>query len=73
MNSTIISYAPKNYLIVTAISSKKDRGHIGGELLMGPDQNLYLIVGDLREHMYWAQNSLTGPPPDGNSVVYRIT
>jgi len=64
---------PTILLNVSAASSKMDGGHNGGKLLIGPDQNLYLIVGDLREHRTKAQNNQTGPPPDGTSVIYRIT
>jgi aldose sugar dehydrogenase len=64
---------PTILLNVPAVSSKMDGGHNGGKLLIGPDQNIYLIVGDLREHRTKAQNNLTGPPPDGTSVIYRIT
>jgi aldose sugar dehydrogenase len=60
-------------LNVSAISTLRDGGHNGGKLRIGPDQNLYLIVGDLREHKSKAQNNQTGPPPDGTSVIYRIT
>jgi aldose sugar dehydrogenase len=60
-------------LNVSAISPKRDGGHNGGKLAIGPDQNVYLIVGDLREHRTKAQNNQTGPPPDGTSVIYRIT
>ena len=64
---------PTVLLNVSAISSKMDGGHNGGKLLIGPDDNLYLIVGDLREHRTKAQNNQTGLPPDGTSVIYRIT
>jgi len=63
----------KLLLNVTALSPKKDGGHNGGKLILGPDQNLYLIVGDLREHRTKAQNNSTGPQPDGTSVIYRIS
>jgi len=64
---------PKMLLNISAVSSKMDGGHNGGKLLLGPDQNLYLIVGDLRERNTKAQNNQTGRPPDGTSVIYRLT
>jgi glucose/arabinose dehydrogenase len=64
---------PKLLLNISAMSSKMDGGHNGGKLLLGPDQNVYLIVGDLRERRTQAQNNLTGPAPDGTSVIYRLT
>jgi glucose/arabinose dehydrogenase len=49
--------------------------HNGGKLLVGPDQNLYVVIGDLsspKEQMTQAQNIQDGPPPDGTSVIYRV-
>ena len=63
----------KLLLNVSTLSPLGDGGHNGGKLKIGPDQNLYLTVGDLREHRTKAQNNHTGAPPDGSSVIYRIT
>jgi aldose sugar dehydrogenase len=47
--------------------------HNGGELLIGPDRNIYLAVGDLNSRETLSQNFEDGLPPDGTSVIYRIT
>ena len=47
--------------------------HNGGKILIGPDNNLYLIVGDLRFQQTKAQNKINGTDPNGSSVIYRIT
>src|SRR2546426_3849630 len=48
--------------------------HNGGKILIGPDQNLYLVIGDLYySHRTQAQNIPGGPPPDGTSGILRIT
>jgi glucose/arabinose dehydrogenase len=48
--------------------------HNGGKILIGPDQNLYLVIGDLYySHRTQAQNIPGGSPPDGTSGILRIT
>jgi aldose sugar dehydrogenase len=63
----------KLLLNITSDSPLMDGGHSSGKLRIGPDHNLYLIVGDLREHRTKAQNNQTGPEPDGTSVIYRVS
>jgi aldose sugar dehydrogenase len=64
---------PKLLLNITAETSDESAMHNGGKILIGPDENLYVVVGDLHEHRTTAQNNQTGLPPDGTSVIYRIT
>jgi aldose sugar dehydrogenase len=51
--------------------------HISGVITIGPDNNLYVIVGD--HDGYWgkienkAQNNLTGAEPDGTGGILRFT
>ena len=50
--------------------------HNGGKLIIGSDNNVYLVVGD--GGGYWgnstkAQNNINGTNPDGTSAIYRIT
>jgi aldose sugar dehydrogenase len=46
--------------------------HNGGPLLIGPDRNLYALIGDLNRTTR-AQNFLNGTEPDGTSGILRIT
>ena len=46
--------------------------HNGGPLLIGPDGNLYALIGDLNRSTK-AQNYLNGTEPDGTSGILRIT
>jgi aldose sugar dehydrogenase len=47
--------------------------HQGGKMLVGPDNNLYLIVGDTSRTATRAQNDKDGNNANGTSVIYRIT
>jgi aldose sugar dehydrogenase len=48
--------------------------HNGGKILIGPGQNIYLVIGDLYySHRTQAQNILGGPPPDGTNGILRTT
>jgi glucose/arabinose dehydrogenase len=47
--------------------------HQGGKMLIGPDNNLYLIVGDLNTQATKAQNIKNGDNANGTSVIYRMT
>ena len=46
--------------------------HYGGKMTIGPDNNLYLVVGDVVDHSTQTQN-INGSPANGTSVIYRIT
>src|SRR5919199_1089311 len=47
--------------------------HDAGKVLVGPDQNVYLIIGDVRAHRTQAENTPNGPPPDGTGGILRVT
>jgi aldose sugar dehydrogenase len=52
--------------------------HNGGEIIVGPDDNLYISVGDVTGHdtaatSTKAQNYENGPDPDGRAGILRIT
>ena len=47
--------------------------HNGGSLLLGPDDNVYLVTGDLRFPNKISQNVKDGLPADGTSGILRIT
>ena len=46
--------------------------HNGGPLLIGPDGNLYALIGDINRSTK-AQNFLNGSEPDGTSGILRMT
>lgn len=47
--------------------------HVGGKIIIGPDKNLYVIVGDGFDHKTQAHNNLSGTLPDGTAGILRIT
>jgi len=47
--------------------------HYGGVVLVGPDQNIYLVVGDLGHPETKAQNVNSKLSINGTSAIYRLT
>jgi aldose sugar dehydrogenase len=47
--------------------------HNGGALIIGPDNNVYTIIGDGGCHRNQAQNQESGGEPDGTSGIIMIT
>ena len=47
--------------------------HNGGAIMIGPDNNIYIIIGDVGGHRNQAQNQESGGEPDGTSGMLRIT
>jgi aldose sugar dehydrogenase len=47
--------------------------HNGGKIAIGPDNNVYIVIGDVSGHRTKAQNFRNGTDPDGTSAIYRIT
>ncbi|HET6800445.1 MAG TPA: PQQ-dependent sugar dehydrogenase, partial [Nitrososphaeraceae archaeon] len=47
--------------------------HNGGATMIGPDNNIYTVIGDVCGHRNQAQNQESGGEPDGTSGMLRIT
>lgn len=47
--------------------------HNGGKVVVGPDSNVYLIIGEVGGHRTQAQNIADGPLPNGLGGILRIT
>jgi glucose/arabinose dehydrogenase/plastocyanin len=64
---------PVLLLDLTAIPPNHRGEHNGGKIRIGPDNNIYFIVGEVGGHRTQAQNIEDGPPPNGLGGVLRIT
>jgi glucose/arabinose dehydrogenase len=61
---------PKLLLDLPAIPGPR---HNGGDITIGPDNNLYVAIGDVDGHTTEAQNLHDGGRPDGTGGILRIT
>jgi glucose/arabinose dehydrogenase len=61
---------PKLLLDLPAIPGPR---HNGGSIIIGPDNNLYVAIGDVDGHTTEAQNVHDGGKPDGTGGIFRIT
>ena len=65
---------PVLLLDLTAIPNNVNRtDHNGGKVTIGPDNNVYMIIGEVGGHRTQAQNIENGPAPNGLGGVLRIT
>jgi glucose/arabinose dehydrogenase len=69
-----------NGKLLLDLPAKGASHHNGGRIALGPDGNVYLIVGDLQDpgqtplsHITTAQNIANSLYPDGTSGILRIT
>src|SRR6188472_2783195 len=58
---------------LTAIPPNERAEHNGGKIRIGPDNNVYFIVGEVGGHRTQAQNIGDGPEPNGLGGVLRIS
>ncbi|MDR4490250.1 MAG: PQQ-dependent sugar dehydrogenase [Candidatus Nitrosocosmicus sp.] len=64
---------PTLLLDLTAVPDNGRGEHNGGKVRIGPDNNVYFIVGEVGGHRTQAQNIEDGPKPNGLGGVLRIT
>jgi aldose sugar dehydrogenase len=61
-----------NPKLIFEIPSFSDALHAGGKVIVGPDNNIYLTIGELMSKTK-AQNAKNGSMPDGSSGILRFT
>jgi aldose sugar dehydrogenase len=49
------------------------KNHNGGKVLIGPDNNVYVGIGDVAGHRGRAENNPNGIAPDGTGGILRVT
>lgn len=54
------------------VSAQRGASHNGGNVLVGPDGNVYFTVGDIASHKTRAQNYLNGSTAEGTSSIIRV-
>jgi glucose/arabinose dehydrogenase len=67
---------PKLLLTLPAVSpdlTGENNNHNGGKLIIGPDSNVYTVIGDVGGREGQAQNEENGDALDGSSGILRIT
>src|SRR5919197_414751 len=50
-----------------------EKQHMGGKVLIGPDNNVYVGIGDVVGHNGQSENNPNGAAPDGTGGILRIT
>ena len=62
-----------NPKVLLNLPAEPGASHNGGAIMIGPDNNIYAIIGDVGGHRNQAQNQESGGEPDGTSGILRIT
>jgi aldose sugar dehydrogenase len=62
-----------NPKLLFEIRSSSEAVHDGGKLVIGPDNNIYVTIGDIDGRETKAQNVKNGSLPDGSSGILRFT
>jgi glucose/arabinose dehydrogenase len=59
--------------LLLELAPKKHPDHNGGAIIIGPDTNIYIAVGDGGNDTTEAQNVIDGGSPNGNGGILRVT
>jgi glucose/arabinose dehydrogenase len=60
-----------NPSLILDLPAEPGPNHDGGKIVIGPDGNMYAVLGDLN-HDGQLQNFPDGPPPDDTGSIFRI-
>jgi glucose/arabinose dehydrogenase len=62
-----------NQKLLLSLPATPGATHNGGVVKIGPDNNIYAVIGDNDVHHSQSENFKDGPPPDGTGGILRIT
>ena len=62
-----------NPKLLLDFDATRGASHNGGKVLIGPDNNIYLIVGDMAGHKTMTQNYQNSSELSESSIIFRIT
>jgi aldose sugar dehydrogenase len=62
-----------NPVLLLDLDASRGASHNGGKVLVGPDNNIYLVVGDMAGHKTLTQNYQNNSELTENSIIFRIT
>jgi glucose/arabinose dehydrogenase len=62
-----------NPILLLDLPASPGSSHNGGPMLIGPDNNIYLPIGEVSFQSGQISNEDDGPPPDGRGGILRIT
>jgi aldose sugar dehydrogenase len=62
-----------NPKLLLDFDASRGASHNGGKVLVGPDNNIYLVVGDMAGHKTLTQNYQNSSEITESSIIFRIT
>jgi aldose sugar dehydrogenase len=62
-----------NSKLLLDLPSSSGAVHNGGSILRGPDNNIYIPIGEVGYQAGQISNNDEGPPPDGRGGILRVT
>lgn len=60
-----------NHTLILDLPATPGPNHDGGKIIIGPDNYLYAVIGDLNREGK-LQNFVDGPEPDDTGVIFRV-
>jgi glucose/arabinose dehydrogenase len=62
-----------NPKLLLSLPALPGTNHNGGKVVVGPDNNVYAVIGDLKTHRTQTENVVNGPTADSTGGILRVT